>query len=302
MMIATYPNFSKLSISLKKDIEEITKTFLPYSDFNFTSLFSWDIDNKTEVSLLNDNLVVRLQDYLDSSKMVTSILGRNLIDDTLKKCLEDFGELQLIPAATVEKIKNRDFFEVEESRDNFDYIYRTSDIAHFAGSEFKKKRNKSNRVEVEYGEKLITHPSEKVSLEAIKELIDVFRHWVNENHKTDDDSEAENRAIIKLLTNADFLDLVIVELRHNHQLVAFSINEKINGSFAICHFEKAVRLHEDIYPYLVNRVALELEKQGCAFLNWEQDLGLPGLRQSKSSYEPYGFLRKYTVRKRTTSP
>lgn len=63
-MIPEFPQFKVLELSDKGDIEVFTKKFPPYSDFNFVSMWSWDIKGDMRISQLNDNLVVRFTDYL----------------------------------------------------------------------------------------------------------------------------------------------------------------------------------------------------------------------------------------------
>ena len=64
IMIPQFPEFKSLELSDKKDIESFTKRFPPYSDFNFVSMWSWDIKEEIRISQLNGNLVVRFTDYL----------------------------------------------------------------------------------------------------------------------------------------------------------------------------------------------------------------------------------------------
>lgn len=86
-MIPEFPEFKKLELSDKKDIEQFTSKFPPYSDFNFVSMWSWDIKGEMRVSQLNDNLVVRFTDYLTGEPFY-SFLGNNKVNDTAEKLLE----------------------------------------------------------------------------------------------------------------------------------------------------------------------------------------------------------------------
>jgi hypothetical protein len=45
---------------------------------------------------------------------------------------------------------------------------------------------------------------------------------------------------------------------------------------------------------------MHLESYGATIWNFEQDLGDPNLRHSKLSYDPIGFLRKYTIALRSS--
>jgi hypothetical protein len=42
-------------------------------------------------------------------------------------------------------------------------------------------------------------------------------------------------------------------------------------------------------------MAAYLETREVTYWNWEQDLGIDSLRNSKSSYRPSDFLKKFTV-------
>ena len=49
-----------------------------------------------------------------------------------------------------------------------------------------------------------------------------------------------------------------------------------------------------IFPKLTNSYARELADK-VRYINREEDMGNPGLRRSKQSYQPIGLLRKYFV-------
>jgi len=42
-MIPEFPQFKNLELTDKIDVEKFTSKFPPYSDFNFVSMWSWDI-------------------------------------------------------------------------------------------------------------------------------------------------------------------------------------------------------------------------------------------------------------------
>ena len=59
-MIGQFPKFTALRLEDKKEYQKIISSFAPYSDFNFVSLFSWNINDKTFVSKLGSGIVIRL--------------------------------------------------------------------------------------------------------------------------------------------------------------------------------------------------------------------------------------------------
>ena len=110
-MIPNFPSFKKLEFGDKKAIEEITKAFEPYSDYNFVSLFVWDSDEEIKLSSLNNNLVVLFIDYVTKEKFY-SFIGSNRVEATIDTLLSHAKKenlvpsLKLIPEPIIQKVKN----------------------------------------------------------------------------------------------------------------------------------------------------------------------------------------------------
>jgi hypothetical protein len=77
---------------------------------------------------------------------------------------------------------------------------------------------------------------------------------------------------------------------------AFAVGERLNQNTAICHFEKADHFMEGL-SQLVNREFARLLFTCCIYVNREQDLGEPGLRNAKLSYHPVELVKKFRVRR-----
>ena len=75
-MLPEFPKFKSIDLTDKKEIEEINKKFPPYSDFNFVSMWCWDIKGEMHISILHDNLVVKFTDYLTGDPFF-SFFGNN---------------------------------------------------------------------------------------------------------------------------------------------------------------------------------------------------------------------------------
>jgi hypothetical protein len=63
---------------------------------------------------------------------------------------------------------------------------------------------------------------------------------------------------------------------------------------AVIHIEKANPEIDGLYQ-VINREFLLNAFPEVRLVNREDDLGLPGLRQSKLSYNPCGYARKFLV-------
>ena len=75
-MIPEFPNFKKIEISDREAVERFTHQYVPYSDFNFTSMWCWSGKNDLELSQLDANLIVKFCDYIHGKEFY-SYLGQN---------------------------------------------------------------------------------------------------------------------------------------------------------------------------------------------------------------------------------
>ena len=86
----------------------------------------------------------------------------------------------------------------------------------------------------------------------------------------------------------------------NDEPVAYSLGlELARGRSFDIKFEKAVdpEIYKGIYQF-VNQAFASILPESYEWINREQDLGIPGLRQAKESYRPVGFVRRWTARRR----
>jgi uncharacterized protein len=293
-MISYYPHFTKLSLENREEIVALTSRFAPYSDFNFSSLFSWNTDGSTEICLLNGNLVIKLPDYVTGEPTV-SLIGDSQIDESIALLLGDCTSLNLIPEIVVQSLKQPEKFQISEDRDNFDYIYDLVAVAYMAGGKLKKKRNKVYAVRKAFAGRLTHSTLTEVSLELRSSLEAITTSWSINSCQSASDLRQEKKALSTLFANTAKFDLIITLITIDATPVAFSINEIIDEENAICHFEKATPAHEQLSSLVASQAAIDLLGFGCSNVNWEQDLGLEGMRKSKMAYQPTTFLKKYTI-------
>lgn len=286
--------FSKLDISHKELVESITSRFEPYSDFNFTSLFSWN-DGTSEIGTLNGNLVIRIADYITGDP-VYSLLGDKMIDNSLVTLLSLAKEIKLVPEVATSNISQPETFEILEDQDNFDYIYSVEQLSSLPGQSLRTKRKAINRFERQYGSGATVQSIDLSERGQAEDLLRVFNEWAEDRGLDDEETRSEAEAIDRLLAHAANFDLIGTEARIDGKVVGFSIHEVLGRGYAVCHFQKSILSYDNLDPYLTNAAAQELRNRDCEYVNWEQDLGLPGLRELKSSYKPVKRLKKYIIR------
>lgn len=292
--IPIYPKFAKLSLEHQTDVSNFTDNFECYSDFNFLSLWSENINDEFEVSSLNENLVVLFKNYL-VKKPFLSFLGCNDVKNTISELLtiskkEGYSNfLKLIPEIDIQGFKKTEDFKICEDVDQFDYIYSIKELASLEGESFKHKRNNINklfRIHPNCRIKITTRPTSQ----DIQELFELANTWMGVSK----DKYKRVQSMERALLNFKLFNIEIVMIYLDDRIIAFEIHEK-RGSYAMGHFKNcnpSLKVAED---YLMKEVAKHLLADGFSYINGMQDLGLPKLRYAKSLWRPSYFLKKYLV-------
>ena len=294
-MIPSYPDFAGIELRHEQPIEMFIRRFEPYSDFNFMSLYSWNTNNTTGISFLNGNLVIRLSDYL-TEETVYSILGDQDIDNSLSALFKNLSVLKLVPEVTVKHMKESLSYSLIEDRDNFDYIYALRELSELPKNIFGEKKKKANKFARRHKDKYKAFESTLDNEYTAQVMNYILDWWHDVKGRASEDSKQEREAIHRLMQLAKNINLIAYVLTVDENPVGFSIFEALGGGIVLSHFHKTLTPYKNADVFFNRWSAGELVKKGYLQVNWEQDLGIEGLRQSKMSYRPNGFLKKYTIR------
>ena len=170
-----------------------------------------------------------------------------------------------------------------------DYLYRRSDLAELPGTAYHRKRNHIARFEKLFPD----WRYEALTPDNGGDALVVARAWMEGREESTPALEHELRAIQHALEHIAELQLCGGLIRVRHQPVAMSIASFISPAVADIHYEKCLPVFRDAFPVINRELARRLR---CDFINREEDLNHPGLRQAKESYRPALLLRKFTAR------
>jgi hypothetical protein len=300
-MVPDFPDFESLSLSHRQIIEEYLLADEPYSDFTFTNLWIWDIENSVKISKLRGNLVFRLYNYTGEYE-VLSINGTSQIEESISELLayvnskEDLGNsLEYIHSGVAELLKGSDKYAVTEARDNFDYIISVKDALELGGKEHGHKRRKINQFSTLYGSNASLRQLDLGDAQIKEAVLSVFDSWASSREKDEKETLDERLAIVRLLENSESLNIEGLGLWINEKLEAFSIFEFMHNNYVTYHLEKTNANFSGIVRYLQHAVSESLQTRGVTHINYEQDLGIAGLRKAKLELHPEKLLKKYTV-------
>ncbi len=292
--------FHPLKLSDREAMQAVT---LPSGrrncNYNFANLVGWQFWYSTEVCVLENAVVLRYTFDGQRAYMVctSEALSQELIEALFDDSNGDFSDGAECGAAMtligledsqVEQLPTLYSISVEPVRDQYDYIYRRSDLATLHGKHLDAKRNHIHRFRAE-------HPDFEYR-PLTPELFDECRRltaiWQEEKGGSDTIS-AEEQVMETIFSNWDALGMIGGSIFVDGCMVAFTYGFAVTyDTFDVC-VEKADRHVEGSFAIINQQFAEHLPEQ-YIYLNREEDMGIPGLRQAKLSYRPE-ILLTYNV-------
>lgn len=177
-------------------------------------------------------------------------------------------------------------YDFIEDRDNEEYIYRTDDMIRLPGKKLRMKKNHLNGFLRQYAD----YQYEAITKENLEDAKAGIHDWFLRHG----DIEEEEQAIKRCFDHWDALGVKGAVIRIYGKVEAFTNGDSINEKMAHIIFEKANPEIRGLYQ-AINRDFLMHEFAETEFVNREEDLGLPGLREAKMGYHPDHLTEKYDV-------
>ena len=201
-------------------------------------------------------------------------------------------EFHRVPESMLSTFKNHSHkFEVLEDRDNWDYVYKRSDLVELPGDQYEKVRKKMNKFK-----RVNQWQYKSINPEIVDILLRMQDLWCRYKACSEDVTlDQENEGIIEILNRWDELDIFGGAIFVKEIPVAYSIGEKLNDDTVVIHIEKASYEYQGAYQAIATEFPGHIDSK-YRFINREQDLGEAGLRRSKQSYHPDHFIKKYIIK------
>ena len=198
---------------------------------------------------------------------------------------------------------------LEPLRDQYDYIYRRTDLATLHGKHLDAKRNHIHRFRAEHPDfgyrpltpdffdecRRLTEIWQEEKAEIKREQSQVYlspaereqaRTKFNGNSEAID---AEKQVMETIFSNWDALGMIGGSIFVDGRMVAFTYGSAVTTDTLDVCVEKADRHVEGAFAIINQQFAEHLPEQ-YIYLNREEDMGIPGLRRAKLSYHPEKLL------------
>jgi len=293
--IPEFPEFRKLTFEDKALLEALFKEMQPQiSELTFTNLYVWNEAEPVQLSRHNKTAWIQRRRIRDGKNVLLPPLKNEPIptvqEDLRKAAVENHSEILLYGIDSKQAGQLSARYRVEPDRDNWDYVYLSSDLADLPGDKYHSKRNFITRC-------LADHKCEYAKLDAsvVNDCLQLQTEWCN-LRRCDSVSglEAENKAIKTIFENYPRLGVFGGGVYVDSELEAFTLAEPLNNDTAVIHFEKANPEITGLYQ-LINQWFCQNALRTFTYVNREQDLGIQGLRKAKLSYHPHHMIEKYIV-------
>ena len=271
-------------------------------NYTFANLVGWQFWYDTEVCVQENAVVLRYtfngqRAYMVCTSETLSLeLIQELLDDSNGDLtligLEDSQVVQLSTLrSTSSRLQGKNSqlsTNIEPLRDQYDYIYRRTDLATLHGRHLDAKRNHIHRFRAEHPD-FEYRPLTPEFFDECRRLTEIWQEEKNqndnENENRNETIDAELRVMETIFSNWDALGIIGGSIFVDGRMVAFTYGSAVTtDTFDIC-VEKADRHVEGAFAIINQQFAEHLPEQ-YIYLNREEDMGIPGLRQAKLSYHP----------------
>lgn len=287
------------------DKEIITSFTFPHAsrdcDLSFGNLCSWHFSNQSSYTVIGEYLVIRFR--LEGDRILYLMpTGTGDIAPVIETLEEEvdrenrplllqgvYGEMR----ETLEKaFPNR--FEYTLHRDYFDYIYLRKDLSELKGKNYQPKRNHVNKFKKEYEYEYLP-----LTAGLLPACLDFESRWCRDHETQQQGLQDERRALAYAVEHYDELGLCGGAIAVKGEMAAFTFGFPLTHDTFDVQFEKANIRIDGAYSIINQEFARRLPEQ-YVYVNREEDLGIPGLRQAKLSYHPAILLQKCIATKTTT--
>ncbi len=287
--------FKPITLEERKKITSYTLLRAPRDcDFSFPNLCAWQFSNNSSYAEIDGFLVIRFRMEDDRLIYLLPIGEGNLVrvitllEENARKEGQPFRLQGVYP--DLKNLLEKYFptlFEYSVYRDFADYLYFRKDLAELKGKNYQPKRNHVNKFRKEYNYRYTP-----LTPDMLPQCLDFESKWCKDHDYMEHPGmKDERRALTFEIHHYEALQLSGGAIWVDDEMAAFTFGAPINTDTFDIHVEKANIRLDGVYSMINKEFASRLPEQ-YVYINREEDLGVPGLRQSKLSYHPAILLEK----------
>lgn len=264
------------------------------SELSFANLFMWRTSDHIRFCHTQDALFIRctaqhLQPLLEPQARARAAVDAALDDlaaDGLQPRIVGVNEQFVLRLQQEDGLRGLD---VQEDRNMFEYVYDAQSLATLSGKRLHAKRNHANRFYAQFQYECVDLTSAMLA-----QCLAVHDAW--SDGEPPESAASEREAVVQAVGNLEALSLVGLLIRVSGRPAAFTVAERLNPAMGLVHLEKAAPDVPGLFS-VINQQCVQRFFADAQYINREEDMGMPGLRQAKLSYNPVHMIKKYVIRR-----
>jgi len=288
--LSIFPKFQPIDLNLKGIIDRSIGPLIPStSELTFANLYAWRAAYHFAVSRHGDHILVRTEEK-PPFKFLPPLGPGKMQAEMLSLLLDTGATFIRIPETMKSLLESDSRFRIELDLPNSDYLFLIKDLAALSGQKYDGKRNQIKKFKKNYSFDYILFNTEN-----IQECLSFEKNWCEiKGCDLVEGLREERQAIHEMIDHFEYLELFGGGIKVNDRLCAMAIADKLSEDTLVLRVLKADPNYPGLYQTMCNEFFIR-QARGFTYANFEQDLGIAGLRKAKLSYQPIQMINKYTV-------
>lgn len=259
---------------------------LNFAEYSFANIFCFGVD--CHYRLVKKKNVYLLGQHPQTKEQLLLLMAPpdRLDKQELYEMIEQVDCLYGVPAAWLSFFAHEPFSPLFLPDDS-DYLFKVETLRDYRGRKLASKRNLAKQFRHDY--QAIAHPLTDERLEDGHQLLELWKEQLP------DPTDSDYTGCKKMLLHWGALEGLQGTIWYvKGRPVGLLIGETLGRDTFLINFMKADRDYLGIYQYMYQAIAASLPAE-LSYINLEEDLGKPNLRQAKRSYGPHALLHKWRL-------
>ena len=269
-------------------------------EYSFLTLYMWRNYFQAEYALVDNALVIKKYKEKEGACFMEPL---GYTPEALPQIIENLLEIKRKDAMfrSLFKVIEEPFvYKLKElygkklicsaNRNYADYLYLTSDLIALSGKKLQKRKNQYRQFVKNYNYRLKDLYEEGVR----EDCLDFARKWYEMSPSKTKEMFYELEGLKEVFEHLPEFSPLGMAVYIDDRIVGFTVGEKLNSSLATVHVEKGDTNYKGIYAF-INKTFAERYLKDTLYINRQEDMGIPGLRRAKQSYDPYKLVKKYSA-------
>ncbi len=285
----------KFDLSVRSMVLDLLNTTPhPSCEYNFVNLLCWEGLYQYSWFIHEGRMVI----HDGADHIMFMPLGPAMDPEFLKDLSFSALEMGLSPDIGlvtqdyIDQFPNlNQYYTITQDRDSAEYIYLTENLADLKGTKLHKKKNLISQFKRKYRDYRVL----PVTNENKSKVKDFAEDLLGISDPVSTTLAEEFLAMKNAFDLWDELGLQGIVVVVEDIIAAFSVFSPMDEDTFNIHFEKSNLAFKGA-AQIINQETAKFLKGKTRYINREQDLGIPGLRQAKLSYEPHHLFTPYILR------